>query len=262
MIYRTEAFSILEIEPTEDKKQIKRAYANQVKKYHPEECPNEWKKIREAYETAIFYAEREAEFQQEPWEEDKLREMSYADYFVQGEKNELQGMFEQLDGLIETQKDREKDTLFEQIMFELEENAQYMDEGIWRNFFNSYDMAYFSRSEFLYRWADIIQDMKLSSKLSHFFDNKIAEISRYCEQNNIVPTQNGPLSPLKLVERRINSEKPIDIIIFFVLCAIFTVILQLFTGEPEETEYKPFWGLVEEETIEEYMEGFMQLIIN
>lgn len=49
-------FEILEIEPTNDTKIIKKAYANLVKKYHPEEFPEKWKEIRAAYKTALGLA--------------------------------------------------------------------------------------------------------------------------------------------------------------------------------------------------------------
>ena len=50
---RLEAFHILGIDDTEDKKKIKRAYAALVKQYHPEEYPEKWQEIHEAYETAM-----------------------------------------------------------------------------------------------------------------------------------------------------------------------------------------------------------------
>lgn len=49
---KDEAFRILGIEPTDDKKIIKKAYAQLVKKYHPEEQPDEWQRVRNAYEAA------------------------------------------------------------------------------------------------------------------------------------------------------------------------------------------------------------------
>lgn len=50
-------FHILEIEPTNDKKEIRKAYARLVKRYHPEEYPEEWKRIHDAYETALKIAQ-------------------------------------------------------------------------------------------------------------------------------------------------------------------------------------------------------------
>ncbi|WP_071124383.1 J domain-containing protein [Leptotrichia massiliensis] len=54
-----EAFKILEIEPTDDKKKIKVAYSKILKKYHPEDFPEMFMKINEAYEIALEYSEEE-----------------------------------------------------------------------------------------------------------------------------------------------------------------------------------------------------------
>ena len=52
-----EAFKILEINPTNDKKKIKVAYSKMLKKYHPEDFPKMFMRINEAYETTLGYAE-------------------------------------------------------------------------------------------------------------------------------------------------------------------------------------------------------------
>ena len=54
-----EAFKILEIEPTDDKKKIKVAYSKMLKKYHPEDFPEMFMRINEAYEIALEYSEEE-----------------------------------------------------------------------------------------------------------------------------------------------------------------------------------------------------------
>ena len=48
----------LEIEETRDKALIRKAYASQAKKYHPEDMPEEAKQLREAYKRALALAER------------------------------------------------------------------------------------------------------------------------------------------------------------------------------------------------------------
>ena len=48
-----ESFALLEIDPTDDETAIKKAYARKIRKIHPEENPDEWKKIRDAYETLL-----------------------------------------------------------------------------------------------------------------------------------------------------------------------------------------------------------------
>ena len=48
-------WKILEIEPTTDRSVIKRAYAALAKKYHPEQYPEEFLNLRNAYEAAMEY---------------------------------------------------------------------------------------------------------------------------------------------------------------------------------------------------------------
>lgn len=52
-----EAFRVLGIERTGDKRAVKKAYAKLVKQYHPEEYPKEWEKIHDAYEIACRAAD-------------------------------------------------------------------------------------------------------------------------------------------------------------------------------------------------------------
>ena len=52
-----EAFKILEIDLTTDKRTIKAAYSRILKKYHPEEFPDLFIQINEAYKKTLEYAE-------------------------------------------------------------------------------------------------------------------------------------------------------------------------------------------------------------
>ena len=45
----SEYFELLEIEPTYDVREIKRAYARKVSEIHPEENPKDWEQIHDAY---------------------------------------------------------------------------------------------------------------------------------------------------------------------------------------------------------------------
>lgn len=47
------AWEVLEIEPTSDKKEIKKAYARLLKQFHPEENPEEFKQIQAAYQQCL-----------------------------------------------------------------------------------------------------------------------------------------------------------------------------------------------------------------
>ena len=46
-------WKVLGIEPTQNKKEIKKAYAKLLKQYHPEENPEEFKQIQEAYQQCL-----------------------------------------------------------------------------------------------------------------------------------------------------------------------------------------------------------------
>ena len=55
------AWEILGIEPTSDKKEIKKAYARLLKQYHPEENPEEFKQIQTAYQQCL-HSDQEIEY--------------------------------------------------------------------------------------------------------------------------------------------------------------------------------------------------------
>ena len=57
-----ESFRILQIEPTNDKKKIKIAYSKLLKKYNPEDYPDLFIKLQEAYETALKYSGNSFEY--------------------------------------------------------------------------------------------------------------------------------------------------------------------------------------------------------
>lgn len=93
-----EVWALLETEPTIDKRTIKHAYAKAVKKYHPEENPEEFQRVYAAYQQALEYAKytgvrpksenaftfqnRQSAEKDQPKEETKNRE------FVQEEQSE------------------------------------------------------------------------------------------------------------------------------------------------------------------------------
>lgn len=74
-------FTVLGIEPTTEKKKIKRAYAAKSREFHPEEHPEEFQRIHDAYEEALAWAERnvESEVGQQMPEEPRQMEMGAAE---------------------------------------------------------------------------------------------------------------------------------------------------------------------------------------
>ena len=68
-------FTVLGIEPTTEKKTIKRAYAAKSREFHPEEHPEEFQRIHDAYEEALAWAERNAGREEEPQIPEEPRRM-------------------------------------------------------------------------------------------------------------------------------------------------------------------------------------------
>ena len=58
MTKREEQFKLLELEPTSDAREIKRAYAKMAAKVHPEEQPEKWEQIHAAYLSLLDDANR------------------------------------------------------------------------------------------------------------------------------------------------------------------------------------------------------------
>lgn len=59
-------WTILGIEPTQNKKEIKKAYAKMAKVYHPETHPEQFEQLQEAYQKALEYAKGNPVHQEEP----------------------------------------------------------------------------------------------------------------------------------------------------------------------------------------------------
>ena len=77
-----EAFKILEIEPIKDKREIKIAYSKMLKKYHPEEFPDVFIQINEAYKVTLEYTGNEF------MENDNFGTQSYSNFEEYSENEE------------------------------------------------------------------------------------------------------------------------------------------------------------------------------
>jgi len=67
----------LGIEPTTDKRAIKRAYAKMLTKYHPEDQPEMFQQVQKAYESALLYADSQWIYA-EPIFEESVSEEAYS----------------------------------------------------------------------------------------------------------------------------------------------------------------------------------------
>ena len=136
-----EAFKILEIDPTNDKKKIKIAYSKMLKKYHPEEFPEMFMKIRKAYQTAL-------EFEEHNFDEVKYNKTNF--------KNR---------NFFEIEKNFENDD-YEEIFFENDiQNTDIEDEEFSDVFSGKYEWM----EENLKSWLKEIRRILNSEKVSFIY---------------------------------------------------------------------------------------------
>lgn len=98
-----DCFEVLGIEETSEVKKIKRAYAAKTREFHPEEHPEEFKILHDAYEEALFRARQKKVQVQEGdaanplHEEERIPEQKSP----QNEDSEWKDVFEQIAGAVE-----------------------------------------------------------------------------------------------------------------------------------------------------------------
>lgn len=134
-------FTVLGIEPTTEKKKIKRAYAAKSREFHPEEHPEEFQRIHDAYEEALAWAERnvESEVEQQMPEEPQQMEMGAAE---QEKAVESSAQYEELP--VHSDEDSEESFQEEEAgepPIQLEEDSEVWDSDWTRQFQNMADAS-------------------------------------------------------------------------------------------------------------------------
>ena len=176
-----ESFRILQIEPTNDKKKIKIAYSKLLKKYNPEDYPDLFIKIQEAYETALKYSGNSFEYTEKnnkntsneyTYEEksDEYEEMK--DYNVDNWINEVKKLSEMKNRKLEdwlhlfkeyneNMNSKEKEEIIKKLGMIYEKN-NYIEIS---NFF-------FNNGETIYKIPDMLTDLTEIER-KFFMDNTV-----------------------------------------------------------------------------------------
>ena len=143
-------WEILGIAPTDSKKEIRKAYAAKSREIHPEEKPEEFQQLKDAYEKALKWIAQETANQNQEvfFQESSDREDFMAEDATKTDSNkedaaagELQeSLLEKLDELEECREEREVHDLKAYSIFEQIENL-FLDgkkrgnKMEWRQFF-------------------------------------------------------------------------------------------------------------------------------
>ena len=220
-----ESFRILQIEPTNDKKKIKIAYSKLLKKYNPEEYPDLFIKIQEAYETALKYSgnfsENTRNFNENNFSKNMYEEKS--DEYEKMKDNNVENWINEVKKLSETKKRKLEDWL--QLFKEYNENMDSEEKkeiikklGIIyeKNDYIEISNFFFSNGETIYKIPDILTDL--------------TEIERKFFMENIVLNKYRITSEIiENYRENIDKEKAVDNFIenFFEI-KVFKIINQTF----------------------------------
>lgn len=227
----TSVFQILEIEPTNDKRAIKRAYAKLVKQYHPEEYPEKWKQIHDAYMAALemseyslskdLTADMQSESalleeitaglhtmpeQKEPEDiQEAVQEVSVSD-----EITALWGEISQLSADQQKQDEEQRRQVLQKLISRFQKMAKkrHYDKKEWENFFYQPDiLPLISRKEFLYQLGNQLADQEIDDELYTLLKDQLRIIRRYRADRKMRALENGGPEPVKYAESKIEAAR-------------------------------------------------------
>ena len=216
-------YQILGISPTRDKKIIRKAYAGLIRKYHPEEHPEKWKEIHDAYTIAMQRADQEevpavsiskpkneeqrpqreeqkpqheeqTPQQQEQNPQEKNAEVRRKSENRKGEtKQPEEDLFGNLEKLTETAKKEQQEERQRQLKTAIEQlntlcepkKLQFLQ---WQEFFGKEEYQWAVRQgEFLYELANRLRGHVMGRRLYRFLIDQIQTIENYNRSVNEIP---------------------------------------------------------------------------
>ena len=251
-MYYEEAFCVLEIAPTTDKKTIKRAYAVLTRKYHPEEHPKKWKEVHEAYKIAINYADNEAEDgktsifgEQDFGGGDYEQPEDVADIVSnENEQQEMAHLFENIEELSEESKTKALEENKAQLTLAMQEldalrgkRKQTIDD--WQKIFANEEYGWAIRQDaFLMDVGRAVEGTEISREVYQYLKQQLNYVKQ-CRQSSQRDTQQeGIISGIAYAEMKIDSSykgrreerKQKRWRIFFIASIFVSVILRICSG--------------------------------
>ncbi|MCM1124911.1 MAG: DnaJ domain-containing protein [Lachnospiraceae bacterium] len=194
------AFKILGIEPTQDTKAIKKAYAALVKKYHPEEDIQKWQEIHKAYQSALSWAKGQSrktvviseipvptDSVQAPEQVEEAAEaVETAEEAEAAELNELFDSLEELSAESKAEKLEQERKVLERAVGELEQIGRR-----WKLRYESFKELFFKdeyqqviwQDDFLSSWSKILERRAIDKKLYQLMKEQLERIILYRKSN-------------------------------------------------------------------------------
>ena len=234
-------YQVLGISPTRDKKIIRKAYAGLIRKYHPEEHPEKWKEIHDAYTIAMQRADQEevpavsiskpkneeqrpqreeqkpqheeqTPQQQEQNPQEKNAEVRRKSENRKGEtKQPEEDLFGNLEKLTETAKKEQQEERQRQLKTAIEQlntlcepkKLQFLQ---WQEFFGKEEYQWAVRQgEFLYELANRLRGHVMGRRLYHFLLDQIQTIENYNRSVNEIPKKQGAYDAYRMVRMELET---------------------------------------------------------
>lgn len=234
-------YQVLGISPTRDKKIIRKAYAGLIRKYHPEEYPEKWKEIHDAYTIAMQRADQEevpavsiskpkneeqrpqreeqkpqheeqTPQQQEQNPQEKNAEVRRKSENRKGEtKQPEEDLFGNLEKLTETAKKEQQEERQRQLKTAIEQlntlcepkKLQFLQ---WQEFFGKEEYQWAVRQgEFLYELANRLRGHVMGRRLYRFLLDQIQTIENYNRSVNEIPKKQGAYDAYRMVRMELET---------------------------------------------------------
>ena len=206
-----ESFRILQIEPTNDKKKIKIAYSKLLKKYNPEDYPDLFIKIQEAYETALKYSgnfsENTRNFNENNFSKNMYEEKS--DEYEKMRDNNVDNWINEVKKLSEMKKRKLEDWL--QLFKEYNENMDSEEKkeiikklGIIykKSDYIAISNFFSSNGETIYKTPDILSDLTEIER-KFFMENIV--LNKYRITSEIIENYRENIDKEKAVDNFIEN---------------------------------------------------------
>ena len=199
-------YEILGIEKDADKKTIKQAYARLVKQYHPEEQPEEWKRIHDAYELAMKIASGQKQKVSVPvLVESKELAPSTPVETPKVQETDPDGLFGEIEEIAGKQREEEEKAL-ESALDAIRQLAwdKKFKKTEWKEFFDQENLLpIISQKKFLRELGGCFVYNQIGLSLYLYLNKQIEMISEYIKEHNADMTRNQDLAAVRYAKEKV-----------------------------------------------------------
>lgn len=230
-------YQVLGISPTRDKKIIRKAYAGLIRKYHPEEHPEKWKEIHDAYTMAMQRADEDQPLHEEQKSEQEEQKPQHEEQKPEQEEQKPEreeqkpqeeavgvhrkseskwpepeeDLFGNLEELSETAKKEQQEERQRQLKAAIEQlntlcepkKLQFLQ---WQEFFGKEEYQWAVRQgEFLYELANRLRGHVMGRRLYRFLIDQIQTIENYNRSVNEIPKKQGAYDAYRMVRMELET---------------------------------------------------------